>query len=81
MSTDAGATTAQDETAVERPVLRVVHGTPDATELAALVAVVTAMAGGDDGGAEPPRSSWSAPHRLVRQPLPAGGWRTSFAPR
>jgi hypothetical protein len=77
----ADATTTQDGAAVERPVLRVVRGTPDPTELAALVAVVTAMAGGDDDGAAPPRSSWSAPHRLVRQPLPAGGWRTSFAPR
>jgi hypothetical protein len=77
----ADATTTQDVAAVERPVLRVVRGTPDPTELAALVAVVTAMAGGDDDDAAPPRSSWSAPHRLVRQPLPAGGWRTSFAPR
>jgi len=65
----------------ERPLLRVVRGTPDAAELAALVAVVSAMAGGDPGGAEPPRSSWSAPHRLVRRPMPVGGWRSSFAPR
>ncbi len=79
MSVDA--TTTPDEAAVERPVLRVVRGTPDPTELAALVAVVTAMAAGADDGAAPPRSSWSAPHRLVRSPLPAGGWRTSFAPR
>ena len=80
MSTEPATPTTQDE-AAERPVLRVVHGTPDATELAALVAVVTAMASGTEGGAEPPRSSWSAPHRLVRAPLPFGGWRTSFAPR
>jgi hypothetical protein len=65
----------------ERPVLRVVHGTPDPAELAALVAVVTAMAAGDASGAEQPRSSWSAPHRLVRQPMPSGGWRAAFAPR
>jgi hypothetical protein len=67
-------------TPVDRPVLRVVQGTPDATELAALVAVVTAMAAGDDCDTSPPRSSWSAPHRMVRRPLPVGGWRTSFAP-
>ena len=65
----------------ERSVLRVVHGAPDARELAALVAVVTAMAAGDPSGAARPRSSWSAPHRMVRQPLPVGGWRASFAPR
>jgi hypothetical protein len=80
VTTDDGTTT-QDEAAAQRPVLRVVHGAPDAVELAALVAVVTAMAGGDPDGAEPPRSSWSAPHRLVRQPMPSGGWRASFAPR
>jgi hypothetical protein len=66
---------------VARPVLRVVHGAPDAAELAALVAVVTAMAGADGSGADRPRSTWSAPHRMVRRPLPSGGWRTSFAPR
>jgi hypothetical protein len=77
VSAETGTT---DESAVERPVLRVVRGTPDAVEVAALVAVVTAMGGGDDG-AEAPRSSWSAPHRLVRQPMSFGGWRASFAPR
>ena len=69
------------EVTVERPVLRVVHGTPSPSELAALVAVVTAMTGVDDPGAERPRSSWSAPHRMVRRPLAPGGWRASFAPR
>ena len=69
------------EAVVERPALRVVHGTPDAGELAALVAVVTAMAAGDGSSAERPRSSWSAPRRMVRHPLPVGGWRASFSPR
>jgi len=70
------------EAEAERPVLRVLRGAPDAAELAALVAVVTAIsAGGDASGAAPPRSSWSAPHRMVRQPLPSGGWRSSFSPR
>ena len=71
----------ESETVVERPVLRVLHGAPDATELAALVAVVTAMSAGGGIGAAPPRSSWAAPHRMVRQPLPSGGWRASLAPR
>jgi len=69
------------EVTVERPVLRVVHGTPSPSELAALVAVVTAMTGVDDPGAGRPRSSWSAPYRMVRRPLAPGGWRASFAPR
>ena len=65
-----------------RPVLRVVHGTPGPDELAALVAVVTAMAGSQPGdGAPRSASTWSAPQRSVRRPLPSGGWRTSFAPR
>jgi hypothetical protein len=70
-----------EEAEPARGVLRVVNGTPDAAELAALVAVVTAMAGGDGAGADRPRSTWSDPRRMVRRPLPAGGWRTSFAPR
>jgi hypothetical protein len=69
------------DVAAERPLLRVVHGTPSPAELAALVAVVTAMAAGGESGAEPPRSSWSAPHRMMRAPLTPGGWRASFAPR
>jgi len=72
----------EQETVTERPVLRIVHGTPSPPELAALVAVVTAMAaGGDDVGADRPRSSWAAPYRLVREPMTRGGWRGSFAPR
>jgi len=71
----------EQDVTTDRPVLRVVHGTPSPAELAALVAVVTAMAAGADSGAERPRTSWSAPHRMVRQPLTTGGWRASFAPR
>ncbi len=66
----------------ERPVLTVVRGEPDDVELAALVAVVTAAASA--GSASHPRaerSAWADPSRSVRGPLPAGGWRTSFAPR
>ncbi|UMG93237.1 acyl-CoA carboxylase subunit epsilon [Nocardioides sp. TF02-7] len=54
--------------------------TPDATpeEVAALVAVFSALGG---GAPEPerPRSEWAHPARRVRQPLHAGpgGWRAS----
>jgi hypothetical protein len=64
-----------------QPVLRVV--TPDATpeEVAALVAVLSALG---SGGATAPRpaSEWSAHHRKVRRTLPygPGGWRSSGLP-
>ena len=70
-----------DETAAARPVLRVVRGTPDPAELAALVAVVAALSGRGSGVAPRPRSAWSDPARLVRGSLPSGGWRSSAAPR
>ncbi len=70
-----------EEPAFERPVLRIVRGTPDAVELAALVAVVSAASG--VGRSQPPHqaAAWAAPHRSVRCALPTGGWRGSFAPR
>jgi hypothetical protein len=65
----------------ERPLLRVVRGTPDAVELAALIAVVAASGGGDGDAPAPVRSAWAAPGRSVRGALPTGGWRASLAPR
>ncbi|KQP64367.1 acyl-CoA carboxylase subunit epsilon [Nocardioides sp. Leaf285] len=63
------------------PVLRVV--TPDATpeEIAALVAVVSALGAGP--AQAPRRPEWSAPARLVRRNPPhgPGGWRASALPR
>ena len=72
----------ESTTEPERPVLRVVRGTPDSLELAALIAVVAAS-GGDGGETAPApvRSAWAAPGRSVRGPLPTGGWRASLAPR
>ena len=64
----------------DRPTLRIVRGDPTPEEVAALVAVVTAVsaAGADD---EPRRRpAWSAPHRQVRAPLPSS-WRASALPR
>ena len=66
----------------ERVALRVV--TPDATpeEIAALVAVFSAL-----GGEEPPPPRrprvWNAPSRLVRRTYPHGpcAWRASGLPR
>ena len=72
---------AEDETPAP-PALRVVKGDPTPEELAALVAVIGAMGGGE---APAPRrtSAWSAPRRRHREPLHhgAGGWRASGLPR
>ncbi|MBC9735481.1 acyl-CoA carboxylase subunit epsilon [Nocardioides marmotae] len=65
-----------------RPLLRVVspHATPE--EIAALVAVLTAV-GGVEAAAPARRPEWSAPHRGVRRTHPHGpaGWRSSTLPR
>ena len=67
----------------QRPLLRVIRGDATPEEVAALVAVVSALGG---AGAEPPRRrtpEWSAHHRKVRVTLPhgPGGWRSSSLPR
>ncbi len=67
------------------PLLRVVKGDPTPEEVAALVAVVSAMAtGASAAGAQArPRSEWSANHRRLRgihRPAP-GAWRAGALPR
>jgi hypothetical protein len=63
-----------------RPMLRVVKGDPSDEELAALVAVVSAL-GADQVADEPKRrSEWSSHHRKLRSPL-APTWRSSTLPR
>lgn len=72
-----------DDTTDERarPVLRVVS--PDATpeEVAALVAVLSSLGGGEAPRPRP-RPQWNAPHRGTRRPLASGpgGWRASALP-
>ncbi len=70
-----------DESKVQ-PVLRVVRGDATPEEIAALVAVIGALGGGE---APTPRRTpeWSAHHRKVRTTLPhgPGGWRSSALPR
>lgn len=72
-----------------RPLLRVVRGTPDPTELAALTAVIAGLAAGG-GATEPPRrrSLWAQHGDRNRRPLHEvagfrgpGAWRASFLPR
>lgn len=77
-----------------RPVLRVVSGDATAEEIAAVLAVVAARAGGggDAGPAEPGTAepgtadAWAArghAHRTVRASFTPSrhGWKTSFWPR
>ena len=64
------------------PFLRVVRGDPSAEEVAALVAVLASL-----GGGEPPapraRPEWAAAYRQARAPLGPGpgAWRASALPR
>ena len=80
MSEQTSATDAT--TAPAAPVLRVVN--PDATpqEIAAIVAVFSAMGGGEAPKKRVP-SQWAAPARTARRHLPhgAGAWRASGLPR
>ena len=76
-------TTESPEQHPERPMLTVVN--PDATpeEIAALVAVFSALGGGAPDRTPRPAPEWSRPARRLRQPLAhgAGGWRSSGLPR
>jgi Acyl-CoA carboxylase epsilon subunit len=67
-----------------RPFLRIVRGTPDDEELAALTVVLAGLAAADRPSEEPaPRSRWADRSVLVRRPLPfgPGAWRASGLPR
>jgi hypothetical protein len=70
-----------DPVSEEAPALRVI--TPDATpeEVAALVAVLSAL-GTPAEEPPPPRSQWASPARRVVRALPhgPGGWRASGLP-
>ena len=69
-----------DDSAVVKPLLRVVRGNPSPEELAALIAVVSARGPVEE---EPPapRSRWGRP--TLREPLHPGpgAWRASTLPR
>lgn len=86
-SSDQAAREANSTTSErEAPVLRVI--TPDTTaeEVAAIVAVLSALGGGGPAP-EPPRSEWAHPVRGVRStpgrglPHGRGAWRSSGLPR
>ncbi|HEY0359110.1 MAG TPA: acyl-CoA carboxylase subunit epsilon [Mycobacteriales bacterium] len=66
-----------------RPLLRVVRGTPDDAELAALTAVVLTLTAGGTDTPPPTRSLWRDRGALVHARLVAGrgAWRASGLPR
>jgi hypothetical protein len=67
----------------ERPLLRVVRGTPDDEELAALTTVVAGIAATPrPAPGTAARSRWADRAALVRRPLPCGpgAWRASGLP-
>ena len=63
------------------PFLRVVSGDATPEEIAALVAVLSAV-GAAQPPPRPPAPAWAAHHRKVRRTLPhgRGGWRSSGLP-
>ena len=65
------------------PLLRVVNGDATAEEIAALVAVFSALGSGEAAPAPRRTPEWQANHRRVRRPLNQGpgGWRSSALPQ
>lgn len=61
--------------------LRIVNADATPEEVAAIVAVLSALGGGEPE-APRPRSQWASPHRSVRRTLPhgRGAWRASGLP-
>jgi hypothetical protein len=67
----------------EAPLLRIVNADATPEEVAALVAVFSAIGAGKDTPAPVPPSEWQAHHRKLRHVPPhgRGGWRSSGLPR
>jgi hypothetical protein len=80
-ASEPSGTVSEHARSEQRPLLRVVRGSPSDEELAALVAVLTAAAG-PDAIRPVPRSNWSDRSALLRRPLRPGptAWRASALP-
>ncbi|WP_323793949.1 acyl-CoA carboxylase subunit epsilon [Nocardioides sp.] len=76
---EAAADTPQPPAA---PLLRIVTPSTTPEEVAAIVAVFSALGGGDTPRPKP-RPQWNAPARMARPAVShgPGGWRTSALPR
>jgi hypothetical protein len=70
-----------DETEAARPLLQVINADATPEEVAAIVAVLSALGGGAPAPKRPV-PAWSAPQRQVRRTLAngPGGWRASGLP-
>ena len=79
VGSEAAETTDTEPT---KPVLRIINPDASPEEVAAIVAVFSAL---QTAPAPEPRRTpeWSARHRTVRRTLPhgSGGWRSSSLPR
>ena len=72
------------ETTGQQPVLRIVRGDATPEEIAALVAVIASMSGGQAPSKRRGRAApWADPGRRSRTPLAhgPGAWRSSGLPR
>ena len=67
----------------EQPLLRVINADATPEEVAALVAVFSALGSAAGDAPRQPRPAWSDPARGVRRThlSGAGGWRSSGLPR
>ncbi|HEX8780881.1 MAG TPA: acyl-CoA carboxylase subunit epsilon [Nocardioides sp.] len=67
----------------DRPLLKVVNADATPEEVAAIVAVFSALGSGEAPTRKKRRPEWSAPARLHRRTLMhgPGGWRSSGLPR
>ena len=82
------ASQAQPETAAPEAVVPAgprieVLGDASPEQVAALVAVLSGLGGGEDEAPAAPPSRWASRERLVRGPVhpSRGGWRASALPR
>jgi hypothetical protein len=68
----------QPTEAPQQPLLKVVNADATPEEIAAIVAVLSALGGGEPAP-EPPKSVWADPARRMRRPLQhgRGAWRAS----
>jgi hypothetical protein len=82
MNDTTSSESAEGATADTKPVLRIVNADATPEEVAAIVAVLSAL---QSAPAPPPRRTpeWSAHHRKVRTTYPhgPGGWHSSALPR
>ena len=69
--------------ASEAPLLRIVDADATPEEVAAIVAVFSALGGGGAAPGRRPRPEWNTPARMVRPAVQhgPGAWRASGLPR